>query len=128
MGPSSQIAIQSETGEAHFWALVAPLLLQPGIRRSMMMGYRCVQVEGAIFAMWDRREHAMVIKLPEARAEELLDRRRAQPFAPNGRPFRQWVAVPVRRRRSWGALLEEAHRYVRSLPPPKPRPRRPPRS
>lgn len=113
--------------EAHFWSLAAPLLAQPGIRRSMMMGYSCLQVDGAIFALWDGPRSAVIVKLTEDRAEQLVDRCRAQSFAPNGRRFRQWVAVPANRRRSWGPLLEEAHGYVRSLPPPQPRKRRAPR-
>ena len=54
---------------------------------------------------------------------------RADDFAPAGRRFREWAAVPYERRRSWRALLDEAHDFVATLPAkPKPTPKRRARS
>src|SRR5262249_13016488 len=44
----------------------------------------------------------------EARARELVEAGKAEPFAPNGRRFREWVSAPARTSRRWSALLDEA--------------------
>ena len=53
---------------------------------------------------------SLVIKLTEERATALINAGRAEPFAPSGRPFREWVSIPHRFSRSWAALLDEALR------------------
>jgi hypothetical protein len=107
--------------EARFWSLAEPLLGQPGVTRSTMMGFPCLRVNGAFFASWDRNAGALVVKLPEERVDELIDAGWAAPFAPAGRRFREWAAIPPSRRRSWGSLLEQALEHVSSLPPTTPR-------
>ena len=37
-------------GEARFWEIAEPLLEQPGIERSTMMGLPCLRIHGALFA------------------------------------------------------------------------------
>jgi hypothetical protein len=91
-----------------FWSLAGPLLARPGVTRSTMMGFPCLRLDGDFFASCERTTGELVVKLDEARAGELVDAGRAQPFAPNGRVFREWVLVPRARRRSWAALLDEA--------------------
>ena len=46
------------------------------------------------------------------RVDELVGSRAAEPFAPAGRPFRQWAAVPPQRTASWAALLDEARLFA----------------
>jgi hypothetical protein len=100
----------SSSGEERFWKLANPLLTQAGVTRSTMMGFPCLRLAGDFFASCDRRTGHLVIKLNEARATALIDAGRAEPFAPNGRPFREWVSIPERFVRSWPALLDEALR------------------
>jgi hypothetical protein len=97
-----------DRAEEHFWELARPLLARAGVTRSTMMGFPCLRLHGDFFACCDRRTGDLVVKLDEARATELLTTGRAEPFAPNGRRFREWVTIPYRRRRSWEPALSEA--------------------
>ena len=111
--------------EARFWALAEPLLAErPGVTRSTMMGLPCLRVDGAFFASWDRKTGALLVKLPEARVDELVHAGRAESFAPAGRRFREWAAIPVDRSRSWRALLDQAYEHVSTMPPAKAKPKR----
>jgi len=38
----------------------------------------------------------------------LIERGGAEPFAPSGRPFREWAAVPASLRSNWSDLLDRA--------------------
>ncbi len=95
-------------GENRFWALAVPLLKRAGVTRSTMMGFPCLRLNGDFFASCDHRNGNLVIKLDERRVNELLDAGKAEPFAPSGRPFREWASVPLQKKRSWGPLLDEA--------------------
>src|SRR5688572_7846650 len=59
-------------GEARFWSLVAPLLALPDVTQSTMMGLPCVRVRGSFFASCDRRNGDLLVKLREARVNELV--------------------------------------------------------
>jgi hypothetical protein len=76
------------------------------------MGLPCVRFEGRFFACLDRRNDALVIKLPAGRVRELVDASHGQPFAPAGRTFREWVAIPVPDRHRWQGLLAEARDHA----------------
>jgi predicted DNA-binding protein (MmcQ/YjbR family) len=97
-----------DRAEARFWRLAEPLLAAAGVTRSTMMGFPCLRLQGDFFACCDRRTGDLVVKLDERRASELLASGRAEPFAPNGRRFREWVTIPHARHRAWSSLLDEA--------------------
>jgi len=99
-------------GEARFWDLAQPLLSRPGVERSTMMGLPCMRIHGAFFASCDRRTGDLLVKLPEDRVDGLVSSGRAHAFAPAGRRFREWAAVPAERGRSWKRLLDEALDFV----------------
>lgn len=103
---------EATAGEARFWDLAAPLLARTGVERSTMMGLPCLRIHGAFFASCDRRTGDLLVKLPKARVDELVDAGRAHPFAPAGRRFREWAAVPPERGRTWKRLLDEALAFV----------------
>lgn len=98
--------------EAKFWDLAEALLGRTGVERSTMMGLPCLRINGAFFASCDRRTGDLLVKLPEARVDELVDAGRANSFAPAGRRFREWAAIPPARSRSWKRLLDEALTFV----------------
>lgn len=104
-------------GEARFWELASPLLGRPGVTRSTMMGLPCLRWNGAFFASCDRRTGDLLVKLAETRVDELVATERANPFAPAGRRFREWAAIPESRSRSWKRLLDEALEFAINLPP-----------
>ena len=103
--------------EHRFWDLAEPLLAQPGVSRSTMMGLPCLRINGAFFTSWDRRTGSLLVKLSEAEVNELTATGRAESFAPSGRRFREWAAIPPARSRSWRPLMSRARTYVASLPP-----------
>ena len=103
-------------GEARFWDLAQPLLAQPGVTRSTMMGLPCLRWNGTFFASCDRRTGDLLVKLAEGRVDELVASERGQPFAPAGRRFREWAAIPDHRSRSWKRLLDEALEFATNNP------------
>lgn len=98
--------------EEQFWDLATPLLARPGVTRSTMMGLPCLRTDGAFFASYDRRTGDLLLKLPETRVNDLIEVGHAHPFAPAGRRFRQWAAIPPEGADTWTPLLDEAHTYV----------------
>jgi hypothetical protein len=99
-------------GEGLFWELVEPMYADPAVRRSTMMGLPCARLDGRFFASLDRRSGALLVKLPPQRVAELVGGGEGEPFAPAGRTFREWVAIPRPDRGRWQALLAEAKAYA----------------
>jgi uncharacterized protein (TIGR02453 family) len=100
------------TGEDLFWELVEPMYADPAVRRSTMMGLPCVRLAGRFFASLDRRTGALLVKLPADRVTRLIAAGHGEAFAPAGRTFREWVAVPRPDRRRWRGLLAEARAHA----------------
>jgi hypothetical protein len=99
-----------------FWRLAEPLLARPGVTRSTMMGLPCLRLDGAFFASCDRRTGDLLVKLPETRVGELIEAGIAHAFAPAGRPFRQWAAIPPGHFPAWKPLLGEAALFAATSP------------
>jgi hypothetical protein len=100
------------TGEELFWELVEPMYADPGVQRSTMMGLPCVRLDGRFFASHDRRTGALLVKLPRDRVDRLVAAGAGEPFAPAGRAFREWVAIPESDRERWRRLLIEARDHA----------------
>lgn len=92
--------------------LTDDLLYEPAVGRSTMMGYPCVRRGGRFFASFDPRADALVVKLPRERVTDLIADGIGEPFAPNGRVFREWVTIPEPDRRVWKRLLAEARDFA----------------
>jgi hypothetical protein len=95
-------------GEARFWELAEPLLEGAAVTRATMMGFACLRLHGDFFATCDRCSGDLVVKLDQDQVTRLIDAGRAEPFAPNGRQFREWAAIPYARRRTWSRHLDAA--------------------
>jgi uncharacterized protein (TIGR02453 family) len=95
-------------GESLFWELAEPLLGRAEVTRSTMMGLPCLRYDGRFFASFDRRGGALLVKLSRPRVAELVEDGSGAPFAPAGRTFREWLAVPVPDPSGWRMLLTEA--------------------
>jgi hypothetical protein len=102
------VSTDTTPGEARFWELAEPFLDQAGVTRSTMMGFPCLRLHGDFFATCDRRTGGLVVKLDEESVTALLDKGGADPFAPNGRRFREWAAIPYTQRRTWADHLDAA--------------------
>lgn len=76
-----------------FSALADEFVAQGLATRGTMMGHPCLRANGAYFASGGHAGDALVVKLPEARVREEIEAGRGAPFAPAGRPFKQWLEV-----------------------------------
>ena len=92
-----------------FEDLAADWIARPSVTRSTMMGLPCLRRDGAFFAAFDHRTGDLLVKLDESTVDALVRGDLARPFAPAGRRFRQWAAVPVDLAPTWPDLLETAH-------------------
>lgn len=92
--------------------LTDDLLYDPAVGRSTMMGFPCVRRADRFFASFDVRADALVLKLPHERVRELIAEGSGEPFAPNGRVFREWVTVPEPDPDMWEHLLTEARDFA----------------
>jgi hypothetical protein len=107
-----------DEARALYEELTDDLLYDPAIGRATMMGYPCVRLAGKFLASWDERADQRVVKLPRQRVSELVDAGQGLPFAPAGKVFREWVALPEPDRTLWTHLLAEAVEFARgSLDP-----------
>jgi TfoX N-terminal domain len=96
--------------------LTDDLLYDPAVGRSTMMGYPCVRRAGRFFASFDTRAGALVVKLPRERVVELIADGTGEPFAPNGRVFREWVSIPEPDPAVWEQVLAEARDFAAPAP------------
>ena len=92
--------------------LTDDLLYDPAVGRSTMMGYPCVRRAGRFFASFDTRAEALIVKLPRERVADVIADGTGEPFAPNGRVFREWVTIPEPDAAVWERLLAEARAFA----------------
>ncbi|OGG55777.1 MAG: hypothetical protein A3F84_04270 [Candidatus Handelsmanbacteria bacterium RIFCSPLOWO2_12_FULL_64_10] len=116
MGPGSlrkgtQVGDQQPPDEL-FWRVAQTLLKEPSVSRSTMMGFPCLRFEGRFFASVEQRTGDLIVKLPAVRILSLIRKGTGQPFAPNGRVFREWVNLPIHDEQQWAALLREAMEFA----------------
>src|SRR3954452_19795871 len=93
--------------------LTDDLLYDPAVGRATMMGYPCVRLAGKFLASYDEKARCLVVKLPRERVTELIESGRGDPFAPAGRVFREWAAIPSVDRALWQQVLAEAVEFAR---------------
>ncbi len=75
----------STADESMFWELIEELQLEdPRVEEGTIMGGRCARVAGEFLGLVDFKGSGLVVKLPRARVEELIDDGIGQPFAPAG--------------------------------------------
>lgn len=96
-----------------FWRLADALLIDPAVTTSRMMGFPCLRLGGRFFASLERSTQRLVVKLPAGRVRELVVSGAALPFAPNGRVFKEWAAVPSADVAAWQRLMAEARDFAR---------------
>ena len=103
----------SDTPGKDLWqSKTEAFLSRPGITRSTMMGFPCLRVEGQFFASVHKEGTHLVVKLPKERVKKYIEEGAGETFAPNGRTFKEWIAVPVAQSDAWDAYIEEALVFV----------------
>ena len=108
-----------ETDEGVFWELIEELQLEDArVEEGTIMNGRCARIAGEFLGLVDYKGSGMVVKLPRARVDDLIEQGVGRPFAPAGKVFREWVSIPDRGRRRWRALLRESVAFV--APPEAP--------
>ncbi len=96
-----------------FWQLAAELQQEdPRILESTIMNGRCLRVEKEFLALVDGKGAGLVVKLPKGRVAQVIAQGVGRPFAPAGRVFSEWVAVPKLDKRRWRSLLREGAAVV----------------
>lgn len=93
--------------ETDFWDLAAGLMAEPDVEEGTLMGSRCLRVSGEFLATFYRKEESLIVKLDAERAAALIAEGRAVSFAPAGKTFREWVAVPGHDLEEWEVILAE---------------------
>jgi hypothetical protein len=102
-----------QTDHDVFWELIEEFQMEdPRVEEGTIMGGRCARVAGEFLGLVDFKGSGLVVKLPRARVDELIDQGVGQPFAPAGKVFKEWVSVPKRDRRKWRSLLREGIAFV----------------
>lgn len=99
--------------ETLFWRLAADLQAEDErVVEGTIMNGRCLRVGKEFLGLVDFKGSGLVVKLPRARVEELVQSGVGKPFAPAGRVFREWVSIPQPDAARWLALLREGVAFV----------------
>lgn len=97
-----------------FWEVAEPFLDEGRLTEGTMMGQQCLRAasnDGFVGTV-ERSTGNLVVKLPRDRVTELITAGDGEEFAPAGKVFKEWVAIPQFDERTWAGLLEESIRYV----------------
>ena len=101
-------------GEERFWELAEPHMASGRLLEGTMMGHQCLRTArtNGFVATIERATGNVVMKLSRARVAEMVADGTGLSFAPAGRVFREWVAVPDIDEDTWSTLLEESIDFV----------------
>ncbi len=96
-----------------FWDVANPLQAEGLLTEGTIMGGPCVRTErGEFVGMPHHKGPGLVVKLPKARVQALIDEGTGQPFAPAGKVFSEWVLIEAYDDGVWASLLRESVAFV----------------
>jgi hypothetical protein len=101
-------------GQAILDKLATRYASRPGVDRAPMFGSVGLRFRDRFFAFVGR-DGALVVKVPELRARELVASGRAVAIRAGRNATREWVGSPVPRdglSEEWATLLTEAYEYA----------------
>ncbi len=104
----------NDAAERRFWQLAAELIDDPDyphVAEGTLMGFRCLQVNGAFMAVVTRQSRQLVVKLDKKRVAELIESGEGLPFAPAKKVFKEWVEIVGDGDTQWRDLMREAARW-----------------
>ena len=97
--------------------LAAEYLARPGVDWGRMFGTIGLRVRGKIFAV-AVHSGGLMVKIPEARADERIAAGEVERMVMRGREMREWVVAPLDAPDAlWESLLEEAYAYLDEITP-----------
>ena len=112
------MARTGERSEEHgeFWEVAEPFLASGRLVEGTMMGHQCLRTAAGngFVATVERSSGNLVVKLPRARVAELIEVGEGLAFAPAGKVFKEWVALPEFDEARWTELIEESMEFVDS--------------
>ncbi|MGD5271776.1 hypothetical protein QT869_22540, partial [Xanthomonas citri pv. citri] len=112
--------MKDEEGSARahviFDPIAAEYLSRPGVDIGPMFGSEGLRIRGKIFAFVGYLS-ALVVKVPEARAEEIVAAGIAQRMVMREREMREWLLVDRGEHEHWASLIAEAFAYVDEITP-----------
>ncbi len=99
---------------ATFWDVADDFIDSGRVEEGTMMGHHCLRAVtgGGFVATVERSSGNLVVKLPRGRVTDLVDSGTGLAFAPAGKVFREWVAIPGHDTEQWYALIEESIAFV----------------
>ncbi|MFT4285615.1 MAG: TfoX/Sxy family protein [Protaetiibacter sp.] len=107
----------ADAARARLERLGAPLLERPGVSWGRMFSTEGLGIRGKIFAVVPHAG-ALMVKVPEARADALVADGSARRMVMRERELREWVVMPdTASDAEWVALLEEAYAYLDAITP-----------
>lgn len=97
--------------------LAGEFLERDGVDWGRMFSGIGLRVRGKVFAV-AIGEGGIMVKIPEARADELVEGGEITRMSMRGREMREWVVAPLDASDGvWVGLLEEAHAYLDEITP-----------
>jgi TfoX/Sxy family transcriptional regulator of competence genes len=90
---------------------------RPGVTWGRMFANEGLAVRGKIFAV-ATFGGGLMVKVPEARADELIAAGAVERMVMRGREMREWVVMPIEAGfDEWRELVGEAHAYLDEITP-----------
>ncbi|MET0812296.1 MAG: hypothetical protein ABWY03_04525 [Microbacterium sp.] len=96
--------------------LAEGFLVRPGVDIGPMFGTEGLRIRGKVFAFLIPRA-GLVLKVPEARADELVDQPGVERMVMRDRPMREWIIADHDHHETWPALAAEAFAYLDEITP-----------
>lgn len=112
------MADEQATRRAHeiFDPIAADYLGRPGVDIGPMFGSEGLRIRGKVFAFVGYRG-GLVVKVPEARAADLVATGDVERMVMRERPMREWLLVDAEHAPLWPGLVAEAFAYIDELTP-----------
>lgn len=101
---------------AVFDAIAQNLFTRPDVDMGPMFGSEGMRVRGKVFAFMGYRG-SLVVKVPQARADELAREPGIERMVMRERPLREWVMAGPEVTDRWASLVEEAYAYLDEITP-----------
>lgn len=98
---------------SEFWGIADEFIMTGQVEEGTMMGHHCLRSTsgGGFVATVERGTGNLVVKLSKETVAELVESGEGLPFAPAGKVFREWVAIPDQKR--WVELVKASIEFVK---------------